>query len=269
MKLRRQLRAIAQAAVHLLLAVIPAIGIARSEDPILRSLFVVALAAGVAQLVAAAFIYIPGFDPLFRVPWRGPRSGRRLAITFDDGPNGEVTAKVLDLFRRYGGKATFFMVGRHVEAEPELARRVAAEGHAVGSHTYSHTKLSGVPLAVAIDEIERGHRCLTEAGIGDARLFRAPKGHKRLGVVKHLDRRGIRMIAWTSGVYDTDGASGDVLARRAMRWLRPGSILLLHDGMRGQDRRPMLQALEAILAAARERNLELVTIPELLAPGSP
>jgi len=142
---------------------------------------------------------------------------------------------------------------------------VAAEGHAVGSHTYSHCKLSEVPLAVAIEEIERGRRCLAEAGIADAALFRAPKGHKRLGVVKHLHRRGMRLIAWTAGIYDTDHASGDILARRARRWLKPGSILLLHDGMRGQDRQPMLQALEAILTTARARNLELVTIPELLA----
>lgn len=265
MKFRRQLRAFAQAALHILAVVIPAVALARADTAVWRWAFAALTLAGVAQLVLAAFIYIPGFDPLFRIPWRGPRSRRRMAITFDDGPNGAATEVVLELLRRHGAKATFFMIGQNVDAEPELARRVVAEGHAVGSHTWSHVKLSTVSLAVAIDEIDRGHRSLRAAGIADAALFRAPHGHKRPGVVAHLTRNGLRMIAWTAGVYDTDSASGDTLSCRAMRWLRPGTILLLHDGKRGHDRGPMLQALDTILAAARARGLELVTIPELLA----
>src|SRR5262249_8454142 len=207
MKFRRQLRAFAQAALHILAVVIPAVALARADTAVWRWAFAALTLAGVAQLVLAAFIYIPGFDPLFRIPWRGPRSRRRMAITFDDGPNGAATEVVLELLRRHGAKATFFMIGQHVDAEPELARRVVAEGHAVGSHTWSHVKLSAVPLAVAIDEIDRGHRSLRAAGIADAALFRAPHGHKRPGVVAHLTRNGLRMIAWTAGVYDTDSAS--------------------------------------------------------------
>jgi peptidoglycan/xylan/chitin deacetylase (PgdA/CDA1 family) len=264
MKWWRQLRGLARATFHLSLVVLPVVGLLAADSLAWKLAFAALGLAGVALLVRGAFIYMPGFDPFFRVPWRGPLRGRKMAITFDDGPNGEATEKVLELFRRHGGKATFFMIGQNVEAQPALARRVLDEGHAVGSHTYSHAKLSKVAHAVAVDEIDRGHRCLVAAGLPDSKLFRAPHGLKTFATVSHLERRGIQMIAWTAGVYDTDQPRGEVIARRAMRWLRPGAILLLHDGKLGHDRRPMLEALEKILVTCRERKLELVTVPELL-----
>jgi len=132
--------------------------------------FAVLLLSGLALMAWAAFVYWPGFDPLFRVPWRGSRRGRRMAITFDDGPNGDQTRTVLRLLEQHQAKATFFMIGQDVERQPELARQVAAAGHAVGSRTYSHRKLNQVSLAEAVEEIDRGHAALTGAGIPDARL---------------------------------------------------------------------------------------------------
>jgi peptidoglycan/xylan/chitin deacetylase (PgdA/CDA1 family) len=264
MKWWRQLRGLARATFHVGLVVGPLWLALAARTDAARVVGWVGFAVGIALLVRSAFIYSPGFDPWFRVPWRGPFGARKIAITFDDGPNGAATEQVLELFRRHGGKATFFLIGENVEAFPELARRIATEGHAVGSHTWSHTKLSKVPLARAVDEIDRGHAALVAAGVPDMRLFRAPHGLKTFGVVRHLDRKGLRMIAWTAGLYDTDCPRGEIIARRAMRWLRPGVILLLHDGKRGHDRRPMLEALDTILRTCRDRGLELVTVPELL-----
>jgi peptidoglycan/xylan/chitin deacetylase (PgdA/CDA1 family) len=264
MKWWRQLRGLARATFHLSLAVLPVVGLVVSQTLAWKLVFGALALVGLGLLVRGAFIYMPGFDPFFRVPWRGSLRGRKMAITFDDGPNGEATEKVLELFQRYGGKATFFMIGENVEKQPDLARRVLDEGHAVGSHTYAHTKLSKVPHDVAVEAIDRGHQCLIDAGLPDSKLFRAPHGLKTFATVSHLDRRGIKMIAWTAGVYDTDQPRGDVIARRAVRWLRPGAILLLHDGKMGHDRRPMLEALETILVTCRERKLELVTVPDLL-----
>jgi peptidoglycan/xylan/chitin deacetylase (PgdA/CDA1 family) len=243
------------------------------SHPFLRVACGLCSAVGLALLVRAAFVYIPGFDPFFRVPWRGPVAGknakgaegaRRMAITFDDGPNGAATEQVLTLLDKYGAKATFFMVGENVERDPALARKVAAAGHAVGSHTYSHQKLSRVPLRVATSEIDRGHTALVNAGLPDQRIFRAPHGLKTFAILRHLDRRGLHLIAWTAGVFDTDCPHGRVIARRARRWVRPGAILLLHDGKYGHDRRPMLEALNETLALAQQRGLRLVTVPQLL-----
>src|SRR5262245_39260615 len=112
MKWWRQLRAAGRVVLHVGAVLLAAWGVwAAPAGPGRWAWIVVALAAA-GWLVRAAFVYIPGFDPFFRVPWRGPRGDRRIAITFDDGPNGAVTREILGLFERFGGKATFFMVGQ-------------------------------------------------------------------------------------------------------------------------------------------------------------
>jgi peptidoglycan/xylan/chitin deacetylase (PgdA/CDA1 family) len=262
------LRATARVIVHTSLCALPLAGLLTARSWTARLLFAALLGAGIAALVWAAFVYIPGFDPMFRIPWRGPRRGRRMAITFDDGPNGAATEEVLALFRRHGARATFFLVGSNVEAQPALARRIAAEGHAVGSHTYSHAKLHLLSRPLIAEEIDRGHRCLHDAGIASD-LFRAPHGLKSWAMTRHLRARGLRLVAWTDGIFDTDCPSGELLYRRALPKLRDGEILLLHDGKRGHDRRPMLDALARILDACHARGLELVTVPELLGWADP
>lgn len=264
MKWRRVLRGYLRASAHVALVVLPlAVAIATSS-PMLRVAVTLVALVGVGLLVRSAFIYICGFDPLFRIPWRGPADQPAMAITFDDGPNGAHTQEVLRLLEAYDAKATFFVIGQNAEREPEVVRQLEARGHAVGSHTYSHVKLNTVPLASAKDEIDRGHAALLATGVRDAGLFRAPHGQKTFGVFRHLRRRGLRLIAWTSGVYDTDCPSADVIAGRARRFVRPGSILLLHDGKYGHDRTAMTGALQQILELARGRGLRLVTVPELL-----
>ncbi|MEA2698459.1 MAG: hypothetical protein QOI66_2730 [Myxococcales bacterium] len=262
----RRLRAAARVTVHTVLVAAPLLGLLTAQAWPARLFFAALTAVGVYALVWAAFVYIPGFDPAFRIPWRGSARGKRMAITFDDGPNGAATEEVLDLFRRHQAKATFFLVGRNVEAQPALARRIVSEGHAVGSHTYSHAKLHFLPRRQMQDEIDRGHRCLADAGIASD-LFRAPHGLKSWAMARHLRARGLRLIAWTDGVFDTDCPSGEVIYRRALPKLRGGEILLLHDGKPGHDRRPMLDALAKILDAADARGLQLVTVPELLGSG--
>jgi peptidoglycan/xylan/chitin deacetylase (PgdA/CDA1 family) len=133
----------------------------------------------------------------------------------------------------------------------------------VGSHTYSHQKLHLLSRSRMRDEIDRGHACLTAAGVRSD-LFRAPHGLKTFSMMRHLRRRGLRLIAWTDGVFDYDGTAADVITERALPKLRPGEILLLHDGAPGRDRRPLVDALDNILRTCRERGLELVTVPELL-----
>lgn len=264
MKFRRQLRALLRASFHVAIVLAPLAAIPHVSGWTGRWVLIALAVLGVALLVRAAFIYIPGFDPLFRVPWRGPKTGRRMAITFDDGPNGAFTQQVLALLERHQAKATFFMIGQNVDRQPDLARQVARAGHAVGSHTYSHQKLHAVSLAQAAGEIERGHAALVAAGLPDQRLFRAPHGLKTFSVVRHLAAKGLRLVAWTAGVFDTDCPRADVIARRARRFVRPGAILLLHDGKFEHDRRPMVEALAEILQTAAQRRIALVTIPELL-----
>jgi len=227
-------------------------------------ILVVATVVAAAIGILAAYIYIPGFDLLGRVPWRGRRGTGLVAITFDDGPNEPWTSQALDVLERHGAKGTFFLLGHAIEKHPEIARRIEAGGHAVGTHTYSHPKLHFLPRAVIADEIDRGEAALRAAGVRGHRLFRAPHGLKSIFLPSILRERGLKLCGWTDGVWDTDRPGADVIASRAAKYLESGEILLLHDGKPGLDRSQTVAALDLILEECRARGLRCVTLPELI-----
>src|SRR5262249_29622871 len=137
----------------------------------LPAVFLALFADGVAR---------PGSSVLYPTVTHGPRDGRCVALTFDDGPDPEVTPAVLDALARHGARATFFSVGRCVEARPELAHRILAEGHELGNHSWRHSSWEPFSTPRAqIAEMERGERALAKiAASGAAPLYRAPFGVK-------------------------------------------------------------------------------------------
>jgi peptidoglycan/xylan/chitin deacetylase (PgdA/CDA1 family) len=229
-----------------------------------RAAFTVATIGAALLGMLAAYIYIPGFDLFGRIPWRGRRGRGLVAITFDDGPNEPYTSQVLEALRRHGARATFFLLGQAVERHPETARRILAEGHAVGSHTFHHRKLHFLSPREIAREIDLGEAALQGAGVQSHRLFRAPHGLKSPFLLRILRQRNLRLVAWTDGVWDTDRPGAGVIAERALSKLRDGEILLLHDGKPGLNRAQTAEALEEILRACREQGLRCVTVPELL-----
>jgi peptidoglycan/xylan/chitin deacetylase (PgdA/CDA1 family) len=267
-KMLRQARGVLRSAVHLALVLLPAWCMIVATSTAARLLWGAGAIVGLVLLERAAFIYMAGWDPLRRVLWHGPRRPPMVAITFDDGPNGAETERVLDVLARHQARATFFMVGSSVEAQPELARKVAALGHEVGSHTYSHVKLHALPDEQMRSEVDRGHACLTTAGIAGATLMRAPHGLKTRALLRHLTARGLKLVGWSYGIYDTRGDAAEVLTRRALRWLGPGKILLLHDGKLGHARGAMIEALDRVLAECNRRGLQTVTISQMAAAAA-
>jgi peptidoglycan/xylan/chitin deacetylase (PgdA/CDA1 family) len=203
----------------------------------------------------------------------GRRDGDAAALTFDDGPNGDQTRAILAVLRREGVPATFFLLGAAARRDPGLVRELVAAGHVVGSHGLSHAKLAFRGPAAVAREVEDAQAALVAAGAPPPRLFRAPHGFRSPFLGRVLARAGLRLCAWTAGVWDTDRPGADVIAARAARALRPGAVLLLHDGGPGADRSQTAAALPAIIAAARARGLRLVTLPELMgaaaAPARP
>ena len=145
-----------------------------------------------------------------------------------------------------------------------MARRIEARGHAVGTHTYSHAKLHFLGPAAIADEVDRGEAALRTAGVKGQRIFRAPHGLKSPFLPRILRERGLRLMAWTDGVWDTDRPGAELIAARAIRKLRDGEILLLHDGQLGADRTQTVAALDLILRECSARGLACVTLPELL-----
>jgi peptidoglycan/xylan/chitin deacetylase (PgdA/CDA1 family) len=213
----------------------------------------------------AAHLFLERIDLSRRTLARLRRGQRRLALTFDDGPNLPLTARILAVLARYDVRATFFLVGEHVRHEPEVVRQMVAAGHAVGNHGLSHSKLTWASRSVVEREIEETQRLLHEAGAVDVRLFRAPHGFKSLLWGRVLDRHGLRLCAWTRGVWDTDRPGTEIIARRVLRGLSDGEIVLLHDGGLGADRVQTAEALERIVPECLRRGFRFVTLPEALA----
>ncbi|MCS6912603.1 MAG: polysaccharide deacetylase family protein [Myxococcales bacterium] len=224
----------------------------------------VVLVLVVAALTLLLWMYVPRLDWPGHSLWRGPRGGGRIALTFDDGPNGEDTRAVLAVLSAHGARATFFCLGQAAAAQPELVRRIAAEGHLVANHGDSHRKLCWLRRAEVAAEIDRAQQRLLATGVPPPRWFRAPHGFKSPFLPGLLRARSLRLAAWTRGVWDSDRPGAAIIARRACRHLRDGAILLLHDG--GGDRSQTAQALEEILAECARRGLRPVTLDELVAP---
>jgi peptidoglycan/xylan/chitin deacetylase (PgdA/CDA1 family) len=208
-------------------------------------------------------------------------SARKLAITFDDGPNPALTPKLLDLLDRYNAKATFFLIGRFVRECPELVKETVARGHEVGNHTELHPNLFRLnPTKVRV-ELRLCHDAIRGAIGNPPKWFRPPYGMRNPWVIPAARELGYRTVMWTLLPGDWRGKPAEWLIPRmqpivdhAQRTLGNGSkstavgtgdILCLHDGGHRElnsDRSQTLAALEHWLPRWRDLGLEFVTIEE-------
>ena len=196
----------------------------------------------------------------------GRRDGRQVALTFDDGP-GPDTPAVLDALEGAGIRATFFMLGEKAAQRPELVREIARRGHVVGLHGHTHRKLHlAAPRTVEL-ELDRSAAAIRAAGVEPAPFFRAPHGFKGPILGRALRRRGLRLVGWTRGVWDTERPGVDAIVERACDRMRGGEILLLHDGCGtpGIDPRrdQTAAAVGEIARRWREAGYEFATVQAL------
>ncbi len=195
---------------------------------------------------------------------RLPTADRVVALTFDDGPHPEVTPRVLEILRERGVRATFFLIGKHVERHPEIVRRIVADGHALGCHSYEHSYLFwSLPAKRLLREV-RASQAAVEAASGEAcRWFRAPVGMKNCFLSPVLARCGLELVSWDVRFPGSKTTDRGTLDRRLRKKVVPGSILLLHDG---HDRSPegnpgTIEALPRILAALAGMGYRCVPLP--------
>ncbi len=225
--------------------------------------------AGLAAVgVLAVGVYHPN-APLFgRAIGRGPRGGRALYLTFDDGPNPEATDRILDTLEAERVPAAFFMVGEHVRRFATAARRAAGSGHEIGNHTQHHVKLHIHGPSRVRAELQQAHDTIVTVTGQPPRVFRAPHGYRNPFVAAAARRLGYRVFGWTFGVWDSDRPPAAEIRRRVRARLRPGAIILLHDGDGSDpngDRRPTAEALPGVIADARAAGYEFRALGELLA----
>lgn len=212
----------------------------------------------------------PGSSVLYPTVRHGSRSGSRVALTFDDGPDPGVTPSVLDALASHGARATFFAIGRSLDAYPHIARRVLAEGHELANHSWHHARWqSFAGVREQVDEIERGERAIARVE-GDARkpLYRAPFGIKSPPFVLAAQAKRLTMVAWSLHSRDTSSADPERIAARVLKKIRPGDIVLMHDGhdLPGEHRPAAAAALPLVLSGLQAKELECVTVSELLDP---
>lgn len=197
---------------------------------------------------------------------RGPRAARRLALTFDDGPDPVHTPKVLDLLEGAGARATFFVVGERAAGTPDLVRRMVARGHEVENHTWSHPNLWLCGPRRTRREIVATHELLQELTGRRLRFFRPPWGMVNLAVFPTLRRLGARCVLWSVQPEGIRSVEPGELAARVVRRIGPGAIVDLHDaeGVPGAPRR-LLEALPPMLDGLGAAGYTCVPLAELLA----
>jgi peptidoglycan-N-acetylglucosamine deacetylase len=231
----------------------------------------VAAASGVAALGAAAVmaygVRAPRSGMFAPSVWRGPEEGRRIAITFDDGPTPS-TPKLLEVLERFGVKASFFVCGVQVERRPGVLRDLVAAGHEVGNHTQTHRMLAFQSAGAMRQEIGKAQRSIFDTCGVKPRWFRAPYGVRWPGLGAVQDEFSLMGVMWSvigrDWVLDAGG-----IARRILRAARAGSIVCLHDGRElatNPNITSTIEATRAILPRLQESGYRIVTLTELLCP---
>lgn len=158
-----------------------------------------------------------------------------MALTFDDGPSPQYTPQVLDVLRDHGVKATFFVCGDNVVEYPAVIRRMAAEGHTIGNHTWSHPDLPGLSADDIRDQIQRTQDAITEACSRRPVLFRAPYGDFSDTTLAVCADMGLRPISWSVDPEDWANPGTDTIVDRVLAGAATGAIVLDHDGTEGGD----------------------------------
>jgi len=188
----------------------------------------------------------------------------RVALTFDDGPDPEVTPAVLEILEDRGVTATFFPIGRRAAIHPSLVEKITSAGHRLGNHSWTHSPAFFFHSIRRMTlEIDRSQELLETLGGVRPTHFRAPAGIRGPFLQSILERRGLVLTAWNARGYDTTDANPNRVLKRMIRHLEPGSILLLHDGSsaRAPDGRAVvLHVLPRLLDELEARELKPVAL---------
>ncbi len=197
-----------------------------------------------------------------------------VALTFDDGPDPAYTPAVLDALARFGATATFFAVGRNLEAHPDLARRILAEGHELANHTADHLWLDGQGRRTVEAQVRGGGRALSRLGVEAQRWFRPPRGWTSPTVAAGARDARLTSVYWTACLESHGSAGPAATADRLAAISTPGAVLLAHDGgtvtgpnPQRLDRSFSVETVPLLLRALERRGLGAVTVSRLAESG--
>jgi peptidoglycan/xylan/chitin deacetylase (PgdA/CDA1 family) len=195
----------------------------------------------------------------------GPRTKREIAMTFDDAPDANFTPKILDILKKNGVKATFFVVGWRVEAYPDIVKRIVAEGHILGNHSYNHANLPKLKDDAFHEQIIKTDRLIEKFTGFTPNIVRPPYGNVTERQVQWLVTQKKVIVNWNVDSLDWKGLKAEEVATNVLTHVHAGSIILQHSGTgTGGDLSGTVKALPKIIDELKNEGFKLVTIPELL-----
>ena len=181
-------------------------------------------------------------------------------LTFDDGPDENITPRLLELLSKHKIKATFFMVGQKAERYPEIVLQIHKNGHAIGNHSYTHPHLIFKSKESIEEEIKRTDEAVFEITGKRPTLFRPPHGQFGFAVLSILKSTNHRMVLWSASSQDYKvKTSTEKIQARMKKYVRPGKIVLMHDGH--SKSLHTFRALENSLGAFKERGFKFSALP--------
>ena len=200
----------------------------------------------------------------------GPRGSKRIALTYDDGPNDPHTYRLLEVLEKHGARATFFLIGRYVEQRPEIVREVVKAGHAIGNHTFTHPNLAVASVVQNRLQMEECQRAILEVTGETPRLFRPPFGGRRPATLKIARSLGLEPVMWNVTSYDWQVPPAEKIVKTCVRQMRGGDVILMHDGSHralGADRSQTMLATGMLLERYQAAGYEFVTVGEMMGAG--
>jgi peptidoglycan-N-acetylglucosamine deacetylase len=195
------------------------------------------------------------------------KATKRLALTYDDGPNDPHTLRLLEVLARHKVQATFFLIGRYVKQRPDIARELLRAGHVVGNHTFSHPNLIFASANATRAQLRDCEQALTDAVGAHSRLFRPPFGGRRPNTLRLARELGLEPVMWSVTGWDWKGKPSEYVERKVRQQIRGGDVILLHDGGHaafGADRSQTVMATDRLIARYKSEGYEFVTVPDMM-----
>lgn len=191
-----------------------------------------------------------------------------IALTFDDGPNGQATLQVLDILKQNGVRATFFVVGDNVRYYPEIARQISAEGHEIENHSLHHQRYMTFRDEKKIQkELLAANQIIYEVTGQRPTFFRPPYGFRTPWAIKAARKAGFTIVTWNDLTSDYRRIRSGSIHSKIISQARPGAIINLHDGLatkHGANRDELLKALPIIIKSLKSQGYQLVTINQMI-----
>ena len=188
-----------------------------------------------------------------------------IAMTFDDGPSAALTPRLLDILKQRNIKATFFLIGQNAAANPDIVRRILADGHEIGNHSWTHPQLSKLSDDGVTTEISKTQDAIKEASGFTPTILRPPYGAITARQREWIESRfGLSIILWSVDPFDWKRPGASVITQRILSQVRPGAIILSHD-----IHKQTIDAMPATLDALAAKGYKFVTVTELIAMNKP